>query len=139
MADKIQGYSASPNVISGNPAIQAVAMNQANTQATIQRNAAGGYKSKRKRRRRMYRGGVAGYTEVNSVPNSTAFPTNFSPNVTQQQLVTASIANKVNAQGDAGLSQKGGSKRRNFFRKLFRFTMKNKKTKKRKNKRRKYY
>jgi hypothetical protein len=87
----------------------------------------------------MYRGGNAGYTEINSVPNSSTYPTKFSPNVTQQQLVTASIANKVNAQGDSGLSQSGGSKRRNFFRKLFRFTMKNKKTKKRKNKRRKYY
>jgi hypothetical protein len=138
MADKIQGYSASPNVISGSPAVQAVATNHANTQATIQRNAAGGYKSKR-RRKRMYRGGNAGYTEINSVPNSSTYPTKFSPNVTQQQLVTASIANKVNAQGDGGLSQSGGSKRRNFFRKLFRFTMKNKKTKKRKNKRRKYY
>jgi hypothetical protein len=139
MTDTIQGYSASPNLISGNPAIQAVATNHANTQATIQRNSSGGYKSNKSNKKRIYRGGDAGYREITPVPNTNFYPTKFSPNVTQQQLATASISNKVNSQGDDALIKKGGSKRRNFFRNFFRFTMKNKKTKKQKNKRRKYY
>jgi hypothetical protein len=137
-----QGYSASPDIKSGSPAVQAVATNHANTLATVQRNSAGGYRSKRSgyksKRRRRYRGGAAGYTEINTVPKTSTFPTQFSPDVTQRQLATASIANDVNSQGDNKLLKVGGSKRRNFFRKLFGFTMKNKKTKKRKNKRRKY-
>jgi len=136
MTIKVQGYSASPDLLSGSPHIQAVATNQANTQATIQRNSAGGYKSKKRRRR--YRGGAASYAEINSIPKTTSYPTEFSPEITQRQLATASIANNVNSIGDNGLSKTGGSKKRKIFSKLFGFKIKNKKTKKRKTKRRKH-
>ena len=131
------GYSMAP-MKDGSPHAQALANGNASIQAASIRNAAGG----RKKRKRKYRGGEAGLQTATAVDNPSNYPTLYSPVTTQQKLLTASVANNVNSQGDL---PKGGSKRSkkskkskrskkskkskksNFFNNLFSFTMKKRK------------
>jgi hypothetical protein len=111
MVLNITGYSPSPNLLNGSPHDQAVANGNASIEAAAQRNSAGGKrKRKRKTKKYGYKGG-AGVLEVNTIDNPTKnFPTLYSPEITQNKLLSAVVANDVNSQGDKSLS-KGGRKK----------------------------
>jgi hypothetical protein len=136
------GYKASPDLIRGSPSAQAVATGQANIQATTARNAATGGRRHRKYRTNRYRAnkyrGGASTIPISPLSSTTnSYPTQYPASTTQQNLVSAQVANNVNGQGD-GLN--GGSKKykrnkfskKRFFNKLIGSIMKKRKSKRNK-------
>jgi hypothetical protein len=120
----ITGYSMAP-MKDGSPHAQAVASGNASIKAATMRNSAGGRK-----RRRKYKGGKV--VTINALNNVSNYPTNYSPENTQYKLASTQISSDVASQGDrlnggARKSKRRKNKKRNFFSKLFRFTMKKRK------------